>query len=161
MVRPLVLCLSLAAALAATPALANFDIASKSGSWAGTGQVLRGDDLDEVTCRVTIAPEGAAIAVEGRCAVPEGAAPFDVLLQPQADGSYIATGRTLERRADSQIEELRGSPDANALTLSGAAGGESLTVQFVPRPEDGLRIATRRTLPSGRQDTSVVELARR
>jgi len=158
MVRALALALSLCTA---SPALAQFDITTKTGSWAGAGQVLRGGEIDEVTCRVTIGPSGAATQVEGRCAVPEGAVPFDVLMTPQGDGSYLATGRTLERPGETAITELRGTPDANALTLRGTAPGETLTVQFVPRPSGGLRIATQRLTPSGDENTSVVELTPR
>jgi hypothetical protein len=155
MVRTLALVLGLCAA---SPALAQFDITTKTGSWAGTGQVSRAGALDQVTCRVTIAEDGAATRVEGRCAVPEGAVPFDVRLTPQGDGSVRATGRTLERPGQTAITELSGTPDANALTLRGTAPGETLTVQFVPRPEGGLRIATRRITPEGEENTSVVEL---
>lgn len=155
MVRTLALALSLCAA---TPALAQFDITTKTGSWAGTGQVSRGGAVDQVTCRVTIAEAGDATQIEGRCAVPEGAVPFDVMLTPQGDGSYRATGRTLERPGETAITELSGTPDDNALTLRGSAPGESLTVQFVPRPEGGLRIATQRLTPAGEENTSVVEL---
>ncbi len=152
------LCLLIASA---TPAWAAFDITTRHGNWEGSGEVLRGDSLGTIRCRVTLAPEGAATIVSGRCAVPEGGVEIGLKLTPQPDGSYVAEGHGVEPDTTTRIETLTGTPADNALTLRGEAPGETATLQFVPLENGGLRIATERLTRSGRRDVSSVDLVPR
>lgn len=144
----------------ASPALAEFDLASMTGNWQGSGSYSRGDSTGSLRCRVEIKTDGAATLVSGRCASPEGGIDIGMRIAPEGS-ELVARGHGVEPDTTTRIEALSGTPSANALTLRGAAPGETAAIQFLPRPEDGLRIATTRTARSGREDVSVVDFTRR
>lgn len=146
--------------LTTAQARADLTLTQMVGTWTGAGTYSEALSEARMRCRLTIAGDDAKVTMSGRCGSSLGAE--DVVLDfiRQGDGSVRVQSGPGAPAQDSEIKALSGRPQGNQLMVTGAAGLESVAMQFVKNADGTLYFATERKWQTGRSQ-SVITLSPR
>ena len=145
----------LALALTSAEARADLTLSQLVGTWTGSGTYAEALSEARMRCRLSIAGDDAKVTLSGRCGSSLGAE--DVVLDfiRQGDGSVIVRSGPGAPQQDSKIAALTGRPQSNQLYVTGAAGDESVAMQFVKNADGTLYFATERKWQTGRSHSVI------
>lgn len=140
-------------------ALADFSLEDLVGKWKGQGSYVENATGAKMRCKLEFAGGADEVSVTGRCASGLGAQKVAMDLIRAEDGSISAVAPPGAPKNKTDIDGLSGTPNGQHLVMNGAAGEDSVKMEFLMNADGTLRFGVHSVI-GAKESKSVIVLTR-
>lgn len=145
--------------LAPNVARADFALDALIGKWKGQGSYVENKSGAKMRCKIDFTGGAEKVTMTGRCASGLGAQKVAVDLIRASDGYINARAAPGAPENKSNIKGISGKPNGPHLVMSGAAGENSVKMEFLMNADGTLRFGVH-SIVGAKDAKSVIVLTR-